>query len=77
MYIPKLQGKLCPLPHLWGHGAGICQVDIVFLVFPYAFFLLFLIFPRRNKGNVKHQRDKQILIVHRADIQLFNLNKGC
>lgn len=26
---------------------------------------------------IKHQRDKQILIVYRADIQLFNLNKGC
>ena len=24
----------------------------------------------------KHQRDKQILIVHHAGIQLFNLNKG-
>lgn len=27
-------------------------------------------------GAIKHQRDKQIIIVHRADIQLFNLNKG-
>ena len=27
--------------------------------------------------TIKHQRDKQIFIVHRADIQLFNLNKGC
>lgn len=27
--------------------------------------------------TIKHQRDKQILIVYRADIQLFNLNKGC
>lgn len=26
---------------------------------------------------IKHQRDKQILIVYRADILLFNLNKGC
>lgn len=26
--------------------------------------------------TIKHQRDKQILIVHRADIQLLNLNKG-
>lgn len=26
---------------------------------------------------IKHQRDKQIYIVYRADIQLFNLNKGC
>ena len=25
---------------------------------------------------IKHQRDKQITIVHRAGIQLFNLNKG-
>lgn len=25
---------------------------------------------------IKHQRDKQILIVHRADIQLFNLSGG-
>ena len=25
---------------------------------------------------IKHQRDKQILIVHRADIQLFSPNKG-
>lgn len=25
---------------------------------------------------IKHQRDKQILIVHRADVQLLNLNKG-
>ena len=25
---------------------------------------------------IKHQRDKQIFFVHRADIQLFNLNKG-
>lgn len=25
---------------------------------------------------IKHQHDKQILIVHRAGIQLFNLNKG-
>ena len=28
-------------------------------------------------NTIKHQRDKQIFIVHRADIQLFNLNKGC
>ena len=26
--------------------------------------------------TIKHQRDKQILIVYRADILLFNLNKG-
>jgi hypothetical protein len=25
---------------------------------------------------IKHQRDKQILIVHRAGIQLFNLSEG-
>mgnify|MGYP000156920922 FL=1 len=25
---------------------------------------------------IKHQRDKQIIIVYRAGIQLFNLNKG-
>ena len=25
---------------------------------------------------IKHQRDKQIFIVYRAGIQLFNLNKG-
>lgn len=25
---------------------------------------------------IKHQRDKQILIVYRAGILLFNLNKG-
>lgn len=25
---------------------------------------------------IKHQRDKQIFIVYRACIQLFNLNKG-
>ena len=25
--------------------------------------------------TIKHQRDKQIIIVYRADIQLFNLNK--
>lgn len=25
---------------------------------------------------IKHQRDKQILIVHRVGIQLFNLNGG-
>lgn len=25
---------------------------------------------------IKHQRDKQTSFVHRADIQLFNLNKG-
>lgn len=43
-------------------------------------------FERKNRNldkqtapfkTIKHQRDKQILIVHRADIQLFNLNKGC
>lgn len=42
-------------------------------------------FKRKNRNldkqtapfeTIKHQRDKQILIVHRADIQLFNLNKG-
>lgn len=27
-------------------------------------------------STIKHQRDKQITIVYRADIQLFNLNKG-
>ena len=27
--------------------------------------------------TIKHQRDKQIFIVYRADIQLFNLSKGC
>ena len=27
--------------------------------------------------TIKHQRDKQIFIVHRTDIQLFNINKGC
>lgn len=26
--------------------------------------------------TIKHQRDKQILIVHRASIQLFNLYEG-
>ena len=26
--------------------------------------------------TIKHQRDKQIIIVYRADIQLLNLNKG-
>lgn len=26
--------------------------------------------------TIKHQRDKQILIVYRAGILLFNLNKG-
>lgn len=25
---------------------------------------------------IKHQRDKQIIFVHRADIQLFNLSEG-
>ena len=43
-------------------------------------------FERKNRNldkqiapfeTIKHQRDKQIPIVHRADIQLFNLNKGC
>lgn len=43
-------------------------------------------FERKNRNldkqtvpfeTIKHQRDKQILIVYRADIQLFNLNKGC
>ena len=43
-------------------------------------------FERKNRNldkqttpfeTIKHQRDKQIFIVHRADIQLFNLNKGC
>lgn len=42
-------------------------------------------FERKNRNldkqiapfeTIKHQRDKQILIVYRADIQLFNLNKG-
>ena len=26
---------------------------------------------------IKHQRDKQIIFVHRAGIQLFNLSEGC
>ena len=43
-------------------------------------------FERKNRNldkqiapfeTIKHQRDKQILIVHRADIQLFNLYIGC
>ena len=43
-------------------------------------------FERKNRNldkqtapseTIKYQRDKQILIVYRADIQLFNLNKGC
>ncbi len=43
-------------------------------------------FERKNRNldkqtapskTIKHQRDKQIFIVYRADIQLFNLNKGC
>ena len=43
-------------------------------------------FERKNRNldkqtapfeTIKHQRDKQIFIVHRAAIQLFNLNKGC
>ena len=42
-------------------------------------------FERKNRNldkqtapfeTIKHQRDKQILIVHRAGIQLFNLNNG-
>mgnify|MGYP003229175804 FL=1 len=42
-------------------------------------------FERKNRNfdkqtapykTIKHQRDKQIIIVYRADIQLFNLNKG-
>ena len=41
-------------------------------------------FERKNRNldkqtapseTIKHQRDKQIIIVYRADIQLFNLNK--
>lgn len=27
-------------------------------------------------STIKHQRDKQIFIVHRAGIQLFNLSEG-
>ena len=43
-------------------------------------------FERKNRNldkqtapfeTIKHQRDKQIIIVYRADILLFNLNKGC
>lgn len=43
-------------------------------------------FERKNRNldkqtapfeTIKHQRDKQIFIVYRAGIQLFNLNKGC
>lgn len=43
-------------------------------------------FERKNRNldkqtapfeTIKHQCDKQILIVYRADIQLFNLNEGC
>lgn len=43
-------------------------------------------FERKNRNldkqttpfeTIKHQRDKQIFIACRADIQLFNLNKGC
>lgn len=43
-------------------------------------------FERKNRNldkqtapskTIKHQRDKQIFIVYRADIQSFNLNKGC
>lgn len=42
-------------------------------------------FERKNRNldkqitpskTIKHQRDKQIFIVYRADIQLFNPNKG-
>lgn len=28
-------------------------------------------------NTIKHQRDKQIIFVHRADIQSFNLSEGC
>lgn len=43
-------------------------------------------FERKNRNldkqttpfeTIKHQRDKQIFIACRTDIQLFNLNKGC
>jgi len=27
-------------------------------------------------NTIKHQRDKQIIFVHRADIQSFNLSEG-
>ena len=29
-----------------------------------------------SPNAIKHQRDKQIIFVHRADIQLFNLSEG-
>ena len=32
-------------------------------------------FAQTNRA-IKHQRDKQIFIVHRAGIQLFNLSEG-
>lgn len=43
------------------------------------FFLLKMELPEQTTPfeAIKHQRDKQIFIVYRADIQLFNLNKGC
>ena len=38
--------------------------------------IIFLSKPTTPFETIKHQRDKQILIVYRVDIQLFNLNKG-
>ena len=49
---------------------------VLFSYFPDTNKILYLIFIQKSFYQIEKQRDKQIIFVCRADIQLFNLSAG-